>query len=164
MRFRHRTVQRWYAMSVWVNRRVSQFLSKPPLEDLRDEVLKTFRFIVEFFEGIAEFLKEKGFNQPVVPDDFERPLATVIGQTSSTVTLIDHQGRISQRQLLDHVRYRSIGDTEPFSDGAAAHLLRAIMPEVKDHLKVVIDGFRVRFVLAAVSHSQVPLTCRMILA
>jgi hypothetical protein len=137
---------------MWIRRWIPKLLSESLFKGFRDEVLKTLRFIVEFFNGISELLKQEGFNQPVVPDDFQCPLATVVGQAGPTVTLIAHQGRVSQRQLLDHVRHRSVGNSKPFGDCTAAHLLRAIPSEVEDRLQVVVDGFRVRFVLALASH------------
>jgi hypothetical protein len=149
---RHGAIEGRDAVSMWIRRWVPKLLSKSLFKGFRDEVLKTLRFIVEFFNGIAKLLKQERFNQPVMPDDFQCPLATVVGQASSTVTLIAHQRRVSQCQLLDHVRYRRVGNSKPFGDCTAAHLLRAIPSKVEDYLQVVVDRFRVRFVLAMASH------------
>jgi hypothetical protein len=153
MQARHGSIEGRDAMSMRIRRWIPKLLSESLFKGFRDEVLKTFRFIVEFFNGIAKLLKQEGFNQPVVPNDFQCPLATVFGQASSAVTLIVHQGRVSQRQLLDHIRHRSIGNAEPLGDCTTAHLLHAIPSEVEDHLQVVVDGFRVRLFLALASHS-----------
>lgn len=139
-------------MSMWIRRWIPKLLSESQFKGFRDEVLKTLCFIMEFFNGIAKLLKQEGLKQPVVPDDFQCPLATVVGQASSTVTLIAHQWGVSQCQFLDHVRHRRVGNSKPFGDCTAAHLLRAIPSKVEDYLQVVVDRFRIRFVLAVASH------------
>jgi hypothetical protein len=152
MQARHGAIEGRDAMSMRIHRWIPKLLSESLFKGFRDEVLKTLRFSVEFFNGIAKLLKQEGFNQPVVPDDFQCPLATGVGQASSTVTLIADQRRVSQCQLLDHVRYRRVGNSKPFGDCTAAHLLRAVPSKVEDYLQVVVDRFRVRFFLAIASH------------
>ena len=50
---------------------VAQFGGHSLFEGLGDEVLQSFGFVVQLFNGVAEHFKEEGFNEPVMANDLK---------------------------------------------------------------------------------------------
>lgn len=47
---------------MWVELRISEFISDAFLKTLRDEVLQAFGFIMNFIDGVIEDLVKKGLD------------------------------------------------------------------------------------------------------
>jgi hypothetical protein len=60
-------------MPVRVDGRVAQLGCHSLFEGLGDEVLQSFGFVVQFFNGVAEHFEEEGFYEPVMTNDLKCP-------------------------------------------------------------------------------------------
>ena len=80
---------------------ISQRLVDLLFELLGNDVFQEIRFLVHLVPGVAQYLGQIQFQQPVVPDDLERDPGSGRSQSDSLVALVFHQLQLGK--TLDHV-------------------------------------------------------------
>ena len=91
---------------MWVELRIAQFSGNAFLEALGYEVFQAFGFIMQFLNGVVQYLVEKGLDQSMVPNDLKSAFSASSRKADTIVSLIVDKSRLDRCQLLDHVCHR----------------------------------------------------------
>ena len=128
-------------MAMWVGSRMSQLRRNPLLKRFRDEVLQPFGFIVQLINGVIEDLKEKRFDQPMMPHNLQSASSPGTRQLHAFATLIVHQRFRFACEFLEHIgngRRRNIQARGQFRPTDSSALVPA---DGVDSLQIIIDRF-----------------------
>jgi len=130
-------------MAMRVASRMPQLPRNPLLKRLRDEVLQPLSFIMQFINGVIEDLKEKRFDQPMMPHNLQGASPPGARQLYAFASFIVHQRFRFACELLEHIgngRRRNIKTRGQFRAADSSALVPA---DGVDSLQIIVDRFRI---------------------
>src|SRR3954447_18355460 len=84
--------------------RVAKFAGNSLFEFLRDEVLQTFGFLVQFVYTVIEYAKKECLDEPVMANNFKSSISAGFREPDTSMRLVLHERLIGGSELLQHVR------------------------------------------------------------
>lgn len=139
----HRSIQGRDAMPMRVGSRMPQLRRDPLLERLRDEVLQPLSFIVQLTNGVIEDLKEKRFDQPMVPHNLQGASSPGTRQLHAFSSFIVHQRFRLACELLEHIRDGRWRNIKARSQFRAADSSALVPADGVNSLQIIVDRFRI---------------------
>ena len=130
-------------MAMRVGSRIPQLRRNPLLERFRDEVLQPLGFIVQLINGVIEDLKEKRFDQPMMPHNLQGASSPGTRQRHAVASFIVHQRFWLARELLEHIRDGRRRNIKARGQFRAADSSALVPADGVDSLQIIVDRFRI---------------------
>ena len=127
-----RAVERGDGVTVRVKLRVAKFGCDAFFESLGDEVLEALGLLMHLVPGVAEDLVKKGFEEPMMANDFKGAFLSGLGKLHAVVLPVHDERRFECGKLLQHVRHRRRSDGKIAGDFGAGNLALFASAEPKD--------------------------------
>ncbi len=128
--------------------RESEIFLKAVREFLR---LDVFQFLGQFVDLIpleSQFAHQKGFPQPVLPDDLNGRLSALLGERRPLILLVIHHSLV--REPPDHIRYRGGFGIELLCDRVGTRPFGLPLIKCENGLEIILLGMGIHVFFAKV--------------